>query len=593
MPIPQHFIDELLDRLDIVDIIDKHVSLKKTGRNFSACCPFHNEKTPSFSVNPEKQFYYCFGCGAGGNSIGFIMDYEKLDFPSAVENLASYAGLEVPKENTNNKKNQEKINDVYNALLWASKEFQFQLRNHSNKDQAINYLKDRGLSGEIARDFGIGYAPPGWDNLLKLAKNNSNKKINIKILESCGMLVKKENGEYYDRFRERIIFPIRDNRGRVIAFGGRVLDDNDKPKYLNSPETTVFHKQRELFGLYEARKKHRHLDYLILVEGYMDVISLAQFGVNNSIATLGTASSENHLEKIFRHTNKLIISFDGDSAGKKAAKRLLDISLTVMKDGREIFFLFLPNNEDPDTFVRKNGKDAFIKQIKNSQPLEELFFEVAEQDIDLSTDAGKAKFSKIILLKINKLPEGVFKQLLINKLSEKTGLPVDNLTVSVNKKNYGEKRIINNKDVIAKNKNSIGLEKTPIVWAISLLIHYPNLSDEGFFPSCIKQINSPEAKLLNKLINYIIGEKEAVTTNKLLGYWHGTPEADALNYCANRHEVPSNYDIAKQEFSDTMNRIKVQFDRTQREQILSEIQKKSFSELSKEEKEMLKSINEK
>ena len=521
------------------------------------------------------------------------MDYEKLDFPSAVENLASYAGLEVPKENTNNKKNQEKINDVYNALLWASKEFQFQLRNHSNKDQAINYLKDRGLSGEIARDFGIGYAPPGWDNLLKSAKNNSNKKINIKVLESCGMLVKKENGEYYDRFRERIIFPIRDNRGRVIAFGGRVLDDNDKPKYLNSPETTVFHKQRELFGLYEARKKHRHLDYLILVEGYMDVISLAQFGVNNSIATLGTASSENHLEKIFRHTNKLIISFDGDSAGKKAAKRLLDISLTVMKDGREIFFLFLPNNEDPDTFVRKNGKDAFIKQIKNSQPLEELFFEVAEQDIDLSTDAGKAKFSKIILLKINKLPEGVFKQLLINKLSEKTGLPVDNLTVSVNKKNYREKRIINNKDVIAKNKNSIGLEKTPIVWAISLLIHYPNLSDEGFFPSCIQQINSPEAKLLNKLINYIIGEKEAVTTNKLLGYWHGAPEADALNYCANRHEVPSNYDIAKQEFSDTMNRIKVQFDRTQREQILSEIQKKPFSELSKEEKEMLKSINEK
>ena len=592
MPIPQDFIDELLDRTDIVEVIDKHVSLKKTGRNFSACCPFHDEKTPSFSVNPEKQFFYCFGCGAGGNSIGFIMDYEKMDFPSAIEYLASSAGLEVPTENKNNNQNQEKINDVYHALSWASKEFQLELRNNSNKDQAIKYLKERGLSGEIARDFGLGYAPPGWDNLLKSANKNINEKISIETLEICGMLVKKENGDYYDRFRERIIFPIKDNRGRVIAFGGRVLNNNDKPKYLNSPETVVFHKQRELFGLYEARKKNRHLDYLILVEGYMDVISLAQFGINNSVATLGTSSSENHLEKIFRHTNKLIISFDGDSAGKKAAKRLLDISLTTMQDGREIFFLFLPNNEDPDTFIRKNGKDSFINQINNAQPLENFLFEVAEENIDLSTDAGKAKFSKIILPKTKKIPDGIFRKLLLNKLSEKTGLTIDDFNTKNNEKNKVKKKIIS-KESIKNNINPIGLEKTPIVWAISLLIHYPNLTDEEFLPKCLEEINTPEAKLLNQLINYIIQENETLTTNKLLGYWHGTPEADALNHCANRHEVPTLFDIAKQEFSDTMNRIKRQFDKTQLQQILSKIQNKPFSELSLEEKETLKSINKK
>jgi DNA primase len=589
MPIPQHFIDELLDRVDIVEVIDKSINLKKTGKNFSACCPFHDEKTPSFSVNPDKQFFYCFGCGAGGNSIGFIMDYEKLDFPSAVETLASYVGLEVPRENKNSSQNQEKIKDIYDALNWAANRFQMELRNNPNKDQAIKYLKERGLSGEIARDFGIGYAPSGWNNLLKAAKNENKPSINI--LENCGMLIKKNNEEdYYDRFRERIMFPIRDNRGRVIAFGGRVLNNNDKPKYLNSPETQVFHKQRELFGLYEARRKNQHLDSLILVEGYMDVISLSQFGINNSIATLGTSGSENHLEKIFRHTNKLIISFDGDAAGKKAAQRLLDISLSTMKDGREIFFLFLPNNEDPDTFVRTNGKDAFIEQINNAQPLEDFLFETAEKDIDITTDSGKAKLSKIILPKTKKLPDGIYKQLLLNRLSKKTGLSVENFNQSNIKKNTTQKKAIKEK-VIVKDNISIGLEKTPIVWAISLLIHYPNLANEEPLPKCFEEIKTPEAKLLNKLIKYILEEKATLTTNQLLGHWHGTPEAKILNHCANRHEVSSQIEIAKKEFFDTVKCIEVQFNRSQREQILSQIEKKEFSQLSEEEKEMLKSLN--
>ncbi|MGB1192546.1 MAG: DNA primase, partial [Pseudomonadales bacterium] len=258
--IPQQFIDDVLDRVDIVEVIDRRVSLKKSGRNYSACCPFHEEKTPSFSVNPDKQFFYCFGCGAGGNSISFIMDYENVDFPAAVESLAAMVGLEVPREESGGnsdlqRQHKSQAQSLYDVLAWTAHHFQIQLRQHSNKTQAIDYLKNRGLSGEVARDFGIGYAPPGWDNLLQAIDNNDDKARQQKIaqLETCGMLVKKENGDFYDRFRERIIFPIRDNRGRVIAFGGRVLND-DKPKYLNSPETPVFYKQRELYGLYEARK---------------------------------------------------------------------------------------------------------------------------------------------------------------------------------------------------------------------------------------------------------------------------------------------------------------------------------------------------
>ena len=342
--IPQNFIDDLLDRVDIVEVIDKRVSLKKAGKNYSACCPFHDEKTPSFSVNPDKQFYYCFGCGAGGNSIGFVMDYENIDFPAAVETLANMAGLEVPHEESSpssSQRHQQEKNkkaSLYDTLQWVTKFYQTQLRSHRDKDKAIDYLKDRGLSGEIARDFCIGYAPAGWDNLLKAAKNTEASM--TEQLDATGMLIKKDNGDYYDRFRERVIFPIRDNRGRIIAFGGRVLND-DKPKYLNSPETAIFHKQRELFGLFEARKANRQLDYLLMVEGYMDVVSLAQFGITHAVATLGTASSVFHLEKIFRHTSKLVVCFDGDEAGKKAAARLLETALPIMQDGaRNLLFIF-------------------------------------------------------------------------------------------------------------------------------------------------------------------------------------------------------------------------------------------------------------
>ena len=632
--IPQQFIDDVLDRVDIVEVIDRRVSLKKSGRNYTACCPFHDEKNPSFSVNPDKQFFYCFGCGAGGNSLGFIMDYENIDFPAAVETLAAMVGLDVPREETGGnselqRKRKSQSQSLYDVLGWTAHHFQTQLRQHSNKKQAIEYLKNRGLSGEIARDFGIGYAPPGWDNLLQAIEetpgdSNKNKTRQQKIaqLETCGMLVKKDNGDFYDRFRERIIFPIRDNRGRVIAFGGRVLND-DKPKYLNSPETPVFHKQRELYGLYEARKANRQLDYLLMVEGYMDVVSLVQFGISNAVATLGTASSIYHLEKIFRHTSKLVVCFDGDAAGKKAAARLLETALPAMSDGREVCFLFLPDGEDPDTYVRSNGKEAFFHTVEQAMPLETLLFQTASEGINLDSGAGKAKLSQRALPLIQQLPHGVFKQLMLTKLANETGAdisllqsreaeitaskspssskasaatPTDRNQRNSDKSNKDQQPSNNNSNDTAASKpkklasSELGLEKTPIVWAIALLLHYPQLAKTTEMPSCVEAIDSKEAKLLLKLFTHIKTQSQAVTTSMLLGYWHGTSEAAALNHCASRHKPSEEEAVASDEFSDVLKRIEEQFEGRELSQFIAELERKPLSDLSEDERKKLKSI---
>ena len=605
--IPQYFIDDILDRVDIVEVIDRRVSLKKAGRNYSACCPFHNEKTPSFSVNPDKQFYYCFGCGAGGNSIGFIMDYENLDFPAAVESLASVAGLEVPREAGNSAEQRQRKSEsqgLYDTLAWAAKHFQLQLRQHSNKSQAIDYLKHRGLSGEVARDFGIGYAPPGWDHLLNAIPSGEQRARQRQQLETCGMLVKKDSGDYYDRFRERIIFPIRDNRGRVIAFGGRVLND-DKPKYLNSPETPVFSKQRELYGLFEARKANRQLDYILMVEGYMDVVSLVQFGITNAVATLGTASSIFHLEKIFRHSSKLVVCFDGDAAGKKAAARLLETALPAMTDGREICFLFLPYGDDPDTFVRQHGKVAFGAQVDKAMPLEGFLIETASEGISLDSDAGKAKLSQRALPLIQQLPHGVFKQLMLRKLASITGADIHLLESQAAKisaaKTQHQTAVSNSKSepqtkasaIQAPQEDTqvaIGLEKTPMVWAIALLLHYPQLANQHSLPRCIEHFDSEEARLLQLLMSHIKAQSQTVTTSQLLGYWHGTAESAALNHCASRHKTPESITVAEQEFADILTSIERQFARHQRSQLVAELKQKPLSELSEEEKNTLKSI---
>ncbi|MBA4500928.1 DNA primase [Marinobacterium marinum] len=424
--IPQHFIDDLLARINIVDVIDGRVKLKRAGKNYSGLCPFHKEKSPSFSVSPDKQFYYCFGCGAGGNALGFLMEYDRLNFPEAVEELAKLAGMEVPREKGHavDHQREQQLKRQFEALEQANHFFQQQLRHSSERQRAVHYLQQRGLSGQIAAAFGIGYAPPGWDNLLNhfAAVDNATA-----LLEQSGMVIHNEDKQsHYDRFRDRIMFPIRDVRGRVLGFGGRVLGD-DKPKYLNSPETPTFHKGRELYGLYEARKHSNQLDRLLIVEGYMDVVSLAQHGIHWSVATLGTATTEQHLERLFKLVPEVIFCFDGDQAGRTAALRALKTTLPVIRDGQEARFLFLPDGEDPDTLVRREGEAAFSERVTQALPLSEFFFKSLSEDADLSSMDGRARFSNAALPLINAMPGSLLKQMMLDRICEITGLNLDQL----------------------------------------------------------------------------------------------------------------------------------------------------------------------
>jgi len=383
-------------------------------------------------VQPERQFYYCFGGGAGGNAIGFIMNFDQVDFPVAVETLARDNGMEVPREESPaaSRKQSEHAKSL-EVLERASNFYQHQLRKHENRDAAIDYLKARGVSGEIARDYGIGYAPPGWDNLLSALSEDGAEQTQ---LLKAGLVIEKDRKEtedsttphYYDRFRHRIMFPIRDSRGRTIAFGGRVLGD-DKPKYLNSPETPVFHKGSELYGLYECKKSGGKYKRMLLVEGYMDVIALAQMGIRNAVATLGTATSTNHLIRLFRIVPEIVFCFDGDQAGRTAAWRALETILPLMEDGRQVRFLFLPEGEDPDTLVREIGEQAFNARIEQATPLENFFFDKLGQGIDVTSIEGKARLSNLAKPLIKRLPHGVYGQLMLDRLASMLGVKSESL----------------------------------------------------------------------------------------------------------------------------------------------------------------------
>ena len=430
--IPQSFIDDLLDRTDIVDLVDGHVKLKKTGRNYSACCPFHKEKTPSFSVAPDKQFYYCFGCGAGGNAIGFLMQLEHLNFPEAVEELAGKAGLTVPKDDNVTSKaasaaSQAKTqarNQAYDLLNRASQYYQSQLRRHPDRQKAVTYLKGRGLNGQIAQRFGVGYAPIGWQNLMQeLAPK---PELEQPLIDSGMVVEKEENKRRYDRFRDRIMFPIKDYKGRIIAFGGRVLGD-EKPKYLNSPETVVFHKQKELYGLYEARQHERSLKRIMVVEGYMDVVALAQHNINYAVATLGTSTSSFHLERIFKLVSEVVFCFDGDAAGLKAADRAMHTCLPFMEDGRQARFLLLPDGEDPDSLVRQEGNDKLTARITDATPLSDFLFQRLGKDLDPHNLEHRAKLATDASPLIAIIPKGIMRSMMQARLSKITGLDKDTL----------------------------------------------------------------------------------------------------------------------------------------------------------------------
>ena len=572
--IPQKFIDDLLDRVDIVEVIDRRVKLKKTGKNFSACCPFHDEKTPSFSVNPGKQFYYCFGCGAGGNALGFLMDYERLEFPEAVESLAQTVGLQVPKEELRPGQTppQDTNRPILEQLEQATRFYEHSLRKHPEAKRAVAYLKGRGLSGEIARAFRVGFAPPGWDNLLQTADKDAQQ---IKRLTDGGMLVTNDRGRTYDRFRDRIVFPILDARGRVIAFGGRVLGD-DKPKYLNSPETPVFHKSRELYGLYQARKSERSLNRIVVVEGYMDVIALAQYGIGYAVATLGTATSEAHMERLFRHVPEVVFCFDGDEAGRKAAFRALESTLPVMHDGRQARFLFLPDGEDPDSLVRARGAEHLEHLFSSATPLENFLFDWVAQDLDISTLDGRARFSKQAAPFVHLIPEGVFKTLMYQSLADRTGIDIDSLkrlqtplpdrqidqTANAEPRETGDAggyhdvdqgyatndddapppglEIESYPDSEGANPESHHDSLTPTSGnatqrLLGLLVLNPTLAGQ-LDAALIPDEERRDITLLAEVIDSINNQPD-ISTASLLGFWHGTPEGQLLTDLAGREPI--------------------------------------------------------
>ena len=424
--IPKQFIDELLTRSDIVDVIDSYVPLKKAGKDYKACCPFHEEKTPSFTVSVDKQFYHCFGCGAHGSAIGFLMDYEHMSFVEAVEDLAARAGLKVPKEaGVFSGPDKDNGADLLGLLREAERFYRQQLREHPRAGQVVEYLKGRGITGEIAHEFGLGFAPDGWDNLLQaLGKDDASRE----ALARAGLAVKKESGGYYDRFRDRVMFPIEDHRGRVVAFGGRVIDKGE-PKYLNSPETPLFHKGRELYGLFHAREAIKRENRVLVVEGYMDVVALAQFGVDFAVATLGTATTRDHLERLFRHAPEVIFCFDGDRAGREAAWRALDNALPALREGWQASFLFLPEGEDPDTLVRKEGKDAFLARLKTAIPLPEYLFDNLMRQVDMNRMDGRARLVELARPLLSKMPQGVLRQMMLERLAELSRMDVGRLPV--------------------------------------------------------------------------------------------------------------------------------------------------------------------
>lgn len=382
--IPQSFIQDLLGRVDIVEVVDRHVKLKRSGANYSACCPFHTEKSPSFTVSPTKQFYHCFGCGAHGTAIGFMMEYSGMGFVDAVKDLAQSVGMQVPEEARSEytQRRAEEGPDLYGVLLQAAQFYRNQLK---DAPQAIEYLKRRGLSGGIAKRFGIGYAPDGWQNLEQVFPDYADKALNV-----AGLVKQNEEGRRYDVFRDRIMFPIVDVKGNIIGFGGRVLGDGE-PKYLNSPETPVFEKGRELYGLFHARRAIRDAGCVIVVEGYMDVVALAQAGVEYAVATLGTATTPNHVQKLLRQSDEIVFCFDGDAAGRRAAWRALENSLTQLVDGKQLRFLFLPDGEDPDTYVRSNGKAAFEDLLAKAEPLSRFLLDELCANVDINTSEGRAR----------------------------------------------------------------------------------------------------------------------------------------------------------------------------------------------------------
>ncbi|MCV2883348.1 DNA primase [Aestuariibacter sp. AA17] len=518
--IPRDFIDDIIARTDIVDIVDNRVRLKKAGKNYQACCPFHNEKTPSFTVSQDKQFYHCFGCGAHGNAISFIMEFDRLEFPEAIEELASFHGIDVPREKGQGQPDPNKraqLEDDFALMEQVSRFFQQQLRQHPEKDKAVEYLKSRGLSGEIVKQFDIGFAPPEWDGALTVFGSTPEKQQQLLDLK---LITENDKRRRYDFFRDRIMFPIRDKRGRVIGFGGRVLEEGG-PKYLNSPETRIFHKGQELYGFYQAKQANRKLTRLMVVEGYMDVVALAQFGIQYAVAALGTSTTPEHVQMLFRAVPEVICCYDGDRAGREAAWRALENALPYLKDGVQMRFLFLPDGEDPDSLIRKIGREAFEQTLDNAVPLSEFFFENLTQRHHIGTQEGKAALRQEALGYIEQIKADNLSALLQEELDIKTRGHLASAQ-AVNRDMGSVKKFDSSRPV----RTAI----SPVRKLIRLLLLRPQLatSNPEVNPQPLDEQLSQGLKILKKLHHFCM-QNASAHTGLVLEYFRDDPDGKHLN----------------------------------------------------------------
>jgi DNA primase len=578
--IPQDFIDDLVARADVVEVIGKRVQLKKAGREFKACCPFHDEKTPSFTVSPAKGFYHCFGCGAHGTAVGFLMEYEHMSFVEAIESLAGQMGLDVPRDESD--RPARRYDELFSLTTSVENHWKSRLR---DSPQAVEYLKHRGIDGATAKRFGIGYAPDGWSNVLdKFGKTPEA----IERLLATGLIIRKDNGQHYDRFRDRIMFPIRDARGRTIGFGGRALGDGE-PKYLNSPETVLFHKGRELYGLYEARQALRHIEQLVVVEGYMDVVALARHGIDFSIATLGTATTPDHLNILFRLTENVVFCFDGDKAGKKAAWRALENALPQIREGRQIRFVFLPEGHDPDSYVNEHGSSAFMKMLESGVALSDFLIGELASQVDMSTVDGKARLAELAKPLIVKIPPGVYRELLVDSLAESVGLSSNRLEkmIGQGQAQTGTPAGRQSQGLAKRRSTASSAGKPSVVRrAITLLLNSPK-AGEQLDVEKLAGINRPGVELLHDLIE-TVQEEPNITTAGLLERWRHHEEGRHLGKLA-AGEVPDEDDFdAAAELAACVDQL-VAAGRRDRIDFL--IEKQRLNPLSDEEKAELRQLS--
>jgi len=520
--IPRQFIDDLLARADIVELIDGRVPLKKAGKNYQACCPFHNEKSPSFTVSQDKQFYHCFGCGEHGNAISFLMEFDRLDFVDAIEELASHCGVEVVREENNaspaEQRQQQKVyqqkQDDYELMNQISRFYQQQLKAATDKETAINYLKGRGLSGEVVKRFGIGYISDAWDGMMKVFSPQG--KANQQLID-LGMAIQGDKNRPYDRFRGRIMFPIRDKRGRVIAFGGRVLGD-EKPKYLNSPETRVYHKGQELYGLYEAKQANKNLERLVVVEGYMDVVALAQHGVDYAVASLGTSTTPEQLQTLFRTVKEVICCYDGDRAGRDAAWRAMENALPLIRDGFSLKFVFVPDGEDPDSLIRKKGQKAFEQILDEAMPLSKFLVEQLMSQVEMNSLEGRAALVDSFQPYLMKMPDSVLKDAIINDIANNFGTGSEQFLAKIAKN-------INKQEKIKKPQGTT--KTTPVRLAIALLLEHPHIVNELGDISALASLQVPGIELLTQLLK-LCQQNPEIKTAQLLEYFRGTETGNQL-----------------------------------------------------------------